>query len=186
MYDDIIYSFAFWVAIVVMINRINNQIDSAEYELSFMNDYSVEIKGIPRNGFEDEEFRSFIEKWGGRSIEISYAKYFDGILNAYRRISKVHTKLKILEAKFKHKSAKCGLQLEFFKSNSSSYIQLQMKLFSLLQNVHIKYQNKTDFDKLDKILAYVIFENPKDKVKILHKFANENQLNLWTYDRTSK
>lgn len=56
------------------------QIDDAEYELTFMNDYSVEIKGIPRSGFTDEQLIEYLQSFGGKIVEISYARYFKDML----------------------------------------------------------------------------------------------------------
>jgi hypothetical protein len=67
-----------------MYRRFTNMIDEAEYELTFMNDYSVEITGIPKKDFTDQKLKQFLESFGGKIVELSYAYYFNGMLSDYK------------------------------------------------------------------------------------------------------
>ena len=115
LYTDLIYSFTFGIAIIIMTLRIDNLIDSAEYELTFMNDYSVEVKGIPKNGFSDEELKTFLESFGGEVIEISYARYFKGMLSDYIKIAEIYKKIRTQEIKLQIKAEKTQCNIDELK-----------------------------------------------------------------------
>lgn len=84
LFTDLLYSLTFAFGIIIINKKLNNQIAAAEYELTFMNDYSIEVKGIPRKGFTDEELISYLESFGGKVIELSYARYFGALLKDYK------------------------------------------------------------------------------------------------------
>lgn len=118
LYTDLIYSFTFGIAIVIMTIRMDNLIDSAEYELTFMNDYSIEVKGIPKSGFSDEELKSFLEKYGGKIVEIYYARYYKGMLSDYIKIAEIYKQIRTLEVKLSIKAEKIGCEAEQLKNES--------------------------------------------------------------------
>lgn len=85
IFTDIFYTLAFALFILLIMNRqFDNKIDSAEYELTFMNDYSVEIKGLPRKGVSHSQLKSFLESFSGKVIELSFARYYGGMLTDYK------------------------------------------------------------------------------------------------------
>ena len=67
-----------------MYKYFQREIDDAEYELTFMNDYSVEVKGIPKSGFTDSELIAYLKSYGGNVVELSYARYFKEMLRDYK------------------------------------------------------------------------------------------------------
>ena len=101
LFTDLIYSMTFGLFIIIVKLRASNLVDNAEFELTFMNDYSVEIKGIPKNGFTDDDLKSYLEKFGGKVIELSYAHYYNGVLTAYKKLGKLNKKIRHLEVKAK-------------------------------------------------------------------------------------
>ena len=56
----------------------------------------------------------------------------------------------------------------------------------LKHKVYIKYSQKTNINELDKLWAYVVFESPRGKTKIIQKFASVNQMKLWKYSKDKK
>jgi hypothetical protein len=84
IFTDIFYSLAFALFIIIINRQFHNKIDSAEYELTFMNDYSVEIQGLPSNGVSHLQLKLFLESFSGKVLEISYARYYGGMLADYK------------------------------------------------------------------------------------------------------
>ena len=56
----------------------------------------------------------------------------------------------------------------------------------LTHKIKVKYSQKTNINDFDKLWAYVVFENPKGKTKVIQKFSRSNQLKLWKYDKENK
>ena len=84
LFSDVFYSLTFAIWIIIMYKYFQREIDDAEYELTFMNDYSVEVKGIPKSGFTDSELIAYLKSYGGNVVELSYARHFKEMLRDYK------------------------------------------------------------------------------------------------------
>ncbi|CAI2383869.1 unnamed protein product [Moneuplotes crassus] len=165
LFTDVLYSLTFALCILILHKYFNKRIDEAEYELTFMNDYSVEIKGIPKNGFTDQQLIEYLQPYGGRVVEINYARYFGNMLIDYKKLSELNKKIAL---------------------GGKNKLKLTEKQSKLAQSILQKYPNDTCIKDLDKLWAYAVFENPKKKTRAIAKFSYANRRKLWEYDVEKK
>lgn len=187
IFTDVIYSFFFAVFIIIMNLRISNQIEAAEFELTFMNDFSVEIKGLPKTGFTDQELIEYLQLFGGEIVELSYSRYFRGILFAYKSMTKVNKQIRhyeILSQIYEQTQIDEGKQPKpkYHKILDQLY-KKQMKLKAWISE---KYPGDTKIAELDKLWAYAVYKSPKGKTRTIQKFAQYNRIHLWQVDKRTR
>jgi len=151
VFTDVVYSLVFIICLVIMNRKFTHQIDSAEYELTFMNDYAVEVTGIPKSGFTDKQLKSFLESFGGKIVELSYGYYFDGMLNDYKKLDGVNKSIRELEIQLKIKAKSLGNQPNYFRDNSIKLEKLYLNQAIIKKRISVKYPKIKNVSKHDKI-----------------------------------
>jgi hypothetical protein len=163
IYLDLGYSIAFFLMILILEYKTSKNLKRVMVDYITPSDYSLEIRNLPIYTTEGEVALLFGGNFG-EVEEVSFARYYDGVIGLYRDKA-------MLEMKIEREEIRCQIHR---KTTSSSLKKLRKRNGKKGVKLRTKLPHLRDSSHLPVLRGYIVFNDVESKIRCAKAYSPYN------------